>query len=352
MKLGFIVSQISFGGGERILQTLIDEFERRGHKIVLYTYNTEWSKIKNLKHELHVLSYSPIGFIDKIKSILELKKIFAKSRPDCVIVFPLALAEVVAIAGKLSSIPVISSERVDPIYLPTSKIHRVLKKVTYNLCAGIVFQTSEVQNFFSSKIQKKSIVIPNPIMDELPEVSDCRNKEIVAVGRLSSEKNFELLIRSFADLCDTDYCLSIYGDGPDKIKLNHLVADLHLQNKIFFKGNVSKVVEHIKNADIFVLSSCHEGMPNALIEAMAMGLACIATDVSSGGCKSLITTGYNGILIPVGDVEALSTALKRMIDDPIYKVNLQKNAIQIRRTNSKDIIIPQWVDYIYRIVNS
>lgn len=350
MKIGFMVNQISFGGGERILKTLIQEFNKCGNRILLYTYNNDWSQVKNIEYGLKVLSYKPLGFLGKVKSIIELKKNFLVDRPDCIIVFSLGLSEVVSIAGKLSRIPIITSERVDPRFLPDSRIHRFLKKITFRLCSGIVFQTNEVKSFFSHQIQKKGVVIPNPIMDELPDVSFNRKKEIVAIGRLSPEKNFNMLINAFAKLQNKDYKLLIYGDGPERSNLNKLILDLHMQNRVELKGNVTKVVEHIKDSDIFVLCSSHEGMPNALIEAMAMGLACIATDVPSGGCRALLKNKINGILVPVNSYDELLNALNFLIINQQEKESIQKESIKIRSELCKNGIIPQWVNYIYSIV--
>lgn len=350
MKIGFVVSQISFGGGERILQTLIQEFDKCGNKILLYTYNNEWKNIKGLKYKLNVLSCSPIGLFGKLKSILELRKCLSEDRPDCVVVFSLGLAEVIVVAGVLCNIPVITSERVDPRFLPVSRIHRFLKKITFRLCSGIVFQTDEVKNLFSKQIQNKSIVLPNPIMDELPDVSFCRKKEIVAIGRLSPEKNFDMLIKAFAEVKNDEYRLFIYGDGPERNSLHELIIRLRLQNRVQLMGNVDKVVEHIKCSDIFVLCSSHEGMPNALIEAMAMGLACIATDVPSGGCRALLKNKINGILVPVNSYDELLNALNFLIINQQEKESIQKESIKIRSKLCKNEIIPQWVNYIHSII--
>ena len=127
----------------------------------------------------------------------------------------------------------------------------------------------QVKQYFSKSIQKKSIVIQNPIMDDnLPVANDnSAEKEIVAVGRLSIEKNYKLLIRAFAEL----------------------------------------------NIPEYRLSSNHEGMPNALIEAMAMGLACISTDFSSGVARALITNNENGIIVPVDDLFSLKNAILNVV---------------------------------------
>ncbi len=141
-----------------------------------------------------------------------------------------------------------------------------MKLLVYHFCDGIVFQTVQVKQYFSKSIQKKSIVIQNPIMDDnLPVANDnSAEKEIVAVGRLSIEKNYKLLIRAFAELNIPEYRLKIFGKGPLFNELSDLIDSLRMNDKIILEGSVDRVVDFIRNSDIFVLSSNHEGMPNAL----------------------------------------------------------------------------------------
>ena len=115
-------------------------------------------------------------------------------------------------------------------------------------------------------------------------------------------------------------------------------------------GRVDRVVDYIKDSDIFVLSSDWEGMPNALMESMAMGLACIATDVSTGGSSALIENGRNGIIVPVGEKEPLKKALSILIADDDLRIKMSNEAIEIREKNSKESIIPQWLNYIEALV--
>lgn len=347
MKIGFLVDRPSFGGGERMLAFLMREFFRRGHQIVVYSWNQDWRTLKNEKnidYEPHLLNTPPIGIKGKVRAYLDLKKELFGNTPDSLIIFSLGLAEVGVWAAKQAKVPVILSERVDPRYLPASKLHRFLKRIVFRNADGIVFQTKEVQNYFSKSIRKKGVVIANPILDDNLPVADVNNsrKEIVAVGRLSEEKNFGMLIEAFAELNLMDYKLHIYGDGPLRKELESLIERQGVENQVVLEGHVERVVDKIQGADIFVLSSNHEGMPNVLLEAMAMGLACISTDVSSGGAKVLIKDNENGLLIPVGDKVALKKTIMLLVDHEGLKKEIKENALKIRDINSKERIFPQW----------
>lgn len=349
MKIGFLVDKISYGGGELILNFLMKEMFSLGHSIYLYSSNKEWNE-NQFRDSFKIIKVPEIqvGIIGKLKGIYLFKKILKENKPDCLIMFSLNLSEFGVFAAILNNIPVILSERVDPSFFPTNKIHRFIKKVLFSISNGIVFQTEYARSYYSRVIQKKGIVIPNPVtLDNLKSYASLTTKkEIVAVGRLSEEKNFKMLINAFSKLNNNDYILKIFGDGPLKGDLLELIAKLDLGNKVFLVGHTNNVSEHITQADIFVLSSNHEGMPNALIESLALGLACISTDFKSGGARALIENRVNGLLIPVNNEEALISALNTLLDDPELKNNIKENALNIRNKYDRKIIIKCWIDFI------
>ena len=350
MKVGFILHDVSFGGGERVLNTLMDFMYRAGHEIFVFTWNEKWTKT-NLPYKIILVQHYPNKF-SKIRAYRSFLRNLKEHNPDCLITFSSSLAEVCIWAARKLHIPFIMSERVDPLFLPTSRFHRFFERLLYTLSDGLVFQTAKVQSFFSSRIARKSIVIPNPILDDhLPLITDLSliKPEIVSAGRLSDQKNFKLLIDAYAGL-KTDYKLKIYGDGPLKSELSDQIQSLGLENKVFLMGKVKRVVDEIQSSDIFVLPSLHEGMPNALMEAMAMGLSCICTDVPSYGARELIENGFNGLIVPVNDKIQLEKAMKELLENDELRHKLKLNAVKIRETNSKNIIIPMWIEYINNVI--
>ena len=345
MRIGIEFAKISNGGGERILRMLAHSFAQYDHSIVVFTWNSNWrNEIIEFPHELCILKEIPRwgnGFC----SMIELSKAVKRYKVDCLIAFLNTSLRVFIGAAKINHIPIITSLRVEPVF--DTFIRKVLKGMLW-CCDGIVFQTQKVRNAFSGRIYRNSIVIHNPIMDDsLPFADiDKRDKEIVGIGRLTEQKNFEMLINAFAELRPSGYVLKIYGDGHLRNKLSKQIDNLNVSDCVFLMGHVDKVIDSISKADIFVLSSDWEGMPNALMESMAMGLACIATDVASGGCKDLIIDGYNGMLVPVGDKEALKSALQTVIENGAFKKHIMRNATHLKDSHSKAVIIPQWLSFI------
>lgn len=342
MKIAFNISKLSYGGGQRIIIALITELVKRGYDVVCYTWN---NSIVGEPFPCPLLSFgnekNMHPLLRPIEKYLAVKRALKRDGIDVFVSF--GNEPYVTAACRTEKVKQIFSLRVDPRELPKSRFQRMTYKYMLKSASGIVFQTKEVMDYYDESVHKKAIVIPNPIMDELPEPEAIKNHKISAVGRLMVQKNFDLLLDA-AHECDLkDFCIHIYGSGELERHLREKVATYHLEDKVVFEGFVCKVVEHVKNSSIFVLSSNWEGMPNALIEAMAMGVACIATDVATGGSRFLIQDGENGLLIPVGDKDALARALQHLIDDESLRIRMGEQAISVRKRLEKEAIIDQWV---------
>ena len=190
-------------------------------------------------------------------------------------------------ALKGSKAKIIVSERNDPRNFQGKTITKLVSRYLMSKADGFVFQTNDACDFYK-KYKDRSVVIPNPVADvpvileRLP--NEQRDKVIVTAGRLVPQKNHEMLIKAFGKIAYRfpEYKLIIYGEGELKEKLQLLSRDLSMGDRVVFPGSVNDLHEKIKNAELFVLSSDFEGMPNALMEAMAMGITCISTDYCGG----------------------------------------------------------------------
>ena len=118
-----------------------------------------------------------------------------------------------------------------------------------------------------------------------------------------------------------------------------------------FMGNVSGVSEKIKSAEIFAFSSDYEGMPNALAEAMVLGLACVSTDCSPGGARMLINNGKNGIIVPCNDADAFSVALRSLLSDTDLAKALGAQARRIKECLMVEKIASEWEEYFELVIN-
>ena len=208
--------------------------------------------------------------------------------------------------------------------------------------------------FFPKPVRRKVICLKNPLNPAFvrKRYEGEREKKIVAVGRVDANKNHEMIIRAFAEVADRypDYRLEIYGEGELRTSLQVLVKELGLEGRIILPGSISDVAEHIYRASIFVLSSYSEGMPNTLIEAMALGIPSVSTDCPCGGPAELITNGENGFLIEPGNQGELQDILQKLMDDDHLAMKVGKNAAKLQEELNPETINKLWEEYFSRFI--
>ncbi|WP_022769793.1 glycosyltransferase [Butyrivibrio sp. NC2007] len=246
---------------------------------------------------------------------------------------------------------VVISERNDPKRDLISWRGRIARSIFFPLADGVVFQTQSAMDYYPKRISSRGKVIPNPIIDDLPQRIPTKDT-IVSIGRLHPQKNYPMLIDAY-DMVWTNnksFKLVIYGSGSEKKRLVEYARSKKSANNIYFEDFCQDVHERIKNDKIFVLSSLFEGMPNALMEAMAMGFPVIATDTENGGCREIITDGYNGFLVGVNDVTQLAKKIQLLISDEDTREKIAGNARVSMKRYLKDSICAEWMDFVNNIL--
>ena len=234
---------------------------------------------------------------------------------------------------------VIVSERNDPRRAYPKRF--IFTKFIYTFADHVVFQTEEVRSMYSRRVRAHSSILPNPVSVSCM-AGESRGKRVVNAARLHKNKNQELLIRAFARFHEAhpEYTLTIYGEGEEEQKLRALTEQLGIEKQVQFPGNVPDLHEQIRDAGFFVLSSDTEGMPNALLEAMMMGLPCISTDCT--GSADVIDPEENGLLVPRGDEEALAAAMTRFAEDPDFAKKMAEGAKRTAAAFEKTKALEEW----------
>ena len=358
----FFISSLGSGGAERVISVLAREFVLLGCKvdIVLISNRNVYYELPNEVNLIYLDCDKDEGLKATrryLKRLGKIRHIVDYLSPDVVVSF---MAETnidvcLSLIGKKT--PILVSERNDPKVDPNNKIKKILRFFAYFKPVGFVFQTNQAKSYFSNRIriQRRSEIIMNPLSSSMPPVySGERDNRIVSVGRLNPQKNIPMLISAFEEFSSahSNYILEIYGEGVLENELKELIREKGLEDRVFLKGFQKDVHERIKNASLFVMPSNFEGMPNALIEAMAVGLPCISTDCPCGGPAMIIKNNVNGLLIPVGDCAALVQGMMYLVENEHVAKDIGSEASKIRNLTSSNVIADKWIQFIYKTMEN
>ena len=349
MKIVFTIAHMNLGGAQRVCYNLINWIKENTDSDV-HLIICSGRTVKE-EYDLNNIPHS-IVFGGLLKKIVGIRRTLKQIKPDVLVTMgvPGALFDVPACVGL--GIKHIISERNDPAHFGGRAITRIISRLLMQKADGYVFQTKDAQAYYGGDMAKRSVIIPNPLIigDDYPatQYTGEREKTIVTTGRLNKQKNHPLLIRAFKRIVEefSDYKLIIYGEGPERQNDETLIKELGLEGRVLLPGTINNVPEKIHKSSLYVLSSDFEGMPNALMEAMALGLPCISTDCPCGGPRDLTTDGKDCLLVSVGNEEALADAMRKVLSSERFAIELGKNAMEIRNKLSLEKVCKQWYEYL------
>lgn len=356
MKLVLVISSLGGGGAERVMTLLANAWVERGNEVTLITLASDRKDRYRLDPAVRRIALDVAGnsahvlaaVAHNIVRIRALRRAIAASRPDAVISFVAESNVRVLIAAAGLRVPVIISERTALNGHHMRGVWRTLRRWSYPRATAIVAQTRRCAAELEALARRQVDVIANPVSiesrpDDVPAHERADGNTLLAVGRLSPEKGFDLLIEAFAQAAPRHpgWNLVILGEGPLRAELERKVAEHDLGGRIAMPGFDAHVRSAMRRADLFVLSSRYEGFPNALLEAMTEGLACVSFDCDAGP-RELIDHRRNGWLVPAGDARALAAALDTLMGDAVLRARLGQRARDVSSTYSLATILDQW----------
>jgi len=365
MRITLVIFSLSSGGAERVMSIIANYWAEHGEAITLITIDSMENdfyplddRIKRVALNLKEESKTFAGAVKN--NFIRLKRLRAaikKSNPEVVLSFIDRMSVVTLIATRGLSIPIVVSEHIDPRQLPPGGIWNTLRRWTYSWASAVVVLTAELRDVLAEFVDVSRLhVIPNPALPvkentDLSIPFDLPSPFVVAMGRLRPQKGFDYLLDAFARTVDSSWSLVILGEGAERERLEAQIEKLGLKSRVFLPGTVDEPKAVLQKAELFVLSSRFEGFPMVVLEAMSCGLPVICFDCPTGP-SDIISDGNDGVLVPLGDVDALAVAMDRLMENKNERKRLASSAPKVVDRFSIQKIMEKWDELLKDVAQS
>lgn len=357
-KLALVISSLGTGGAERVISTLANAWATQNVEVHIITFESPGTMPSYPLddtihiHQLAQANQSP-SIIQAIKNnflrITALRTRMTHIAPDAVISF-MDQTNVLTVLASQKRWPTIISERISPANHPIGKLWSLLRRFVYPKSTALVVQTTGTAKWFSWMPDAPSI-IPNPVLTSAsPNTQKVREKTVLAAGRLTHQKGFDLLIKAFAETTKDQpgWNLRIHGEGEMRQNLEQLIQQLDMKQQISLPGTTRDLARQMADCAIFALPSRYEGFPNVLCEAMAEGAAVVATDCQDGP-SDIIVSKKNGLLVESGNIQELTKGLKILMHDSHMRTRLGAEAQKVSDRFSLQAVLHLWNQLIRKV---
>jgi glycosyltransferase involved in cell wall biosynthesis len=362
MRIVFFIYSIGGGGAERVMVNLANYWAGTGRDITIVTQvplsHDEYKlhpAVKRISLNLATESANALqGMAMNVRRITALRRVLRQIQPDIAIGFMTTANIVLGLAAwGLPHLITIGTEHIHPPMLFAGRVWEFLRKYTYGNLAAVTALSEKTAAWLQANTNARCVpVITNMAIWPLPvqepiitpgSIIADKRRVALAAGRLSRQKGYDLLIDAFYRLADKyrDWDLVILGEGSERPVLERKIAALGLGSRVKLPGHAGNLRDWYERSAIFVLSSRHEGYPGVLTEAMVHGLPAVSFDCDTGP-RDIIRPEMDGILVPNGDIEALSSAMERLICDPELRRKFESGALASRERFSIDRIVAAW----------
>lgn len=365
MKIVIVFDDLLGGGAARVATLLGNAWVKQGWAVCMLTAD-DGSKLpvydinENILHKPLSLLGDPKGMLNAIylnlRRMAVLRKALKSCDPDVIISFLDTTNIKTILASRGLGVPIIVSERTDPSGWNIGWPWELLRRITYPLANAVICQGERPMRFFGPRIRRQCLIIPNPVTIPSETVRHreavfCEKQAytLVSLGSLHPVKGFDLLLDTFARISfrHPQWRLIIWGEGPCRSKLENQAKRLGIFELIKLPGATQEPFARLSEADLFVLPSRTEGFPNALCEAMAVGLPVVASNV--GAVSDIIRDGIDGILVPPDNIDTLAEALDRLMGSHELRCRLADRAPEVLERFSIEKVMTMWENLICKV---
>jgi len=292
--------------------------------------------------------------LNKVRRLIALRRAIRELSPDVVLSFLPHVNVAAVIAARGLELSVVVSERTYPPAMPLGAALERLRRWVYPSASAVVVQTAQAQEWLARCCPKaRGHVIANPVMYPLPAgepvvppaaVASNGRRLVLAVGRLSEEKQFDCLMEAFGALAAgcPEWDMVILGEGPERERLEAQRDHLGLSGRVHLPGRAGNPGDWYARVDLYVMSSRFEGFPNTLVEAMAYGLPAVSFDCETGPAD-IIRDGVDGYLVSLDEgVQGLACAMERLMGDEEKRRQMGHAATAVRERFSMGRVMADW----------
>lgn len=360
-RIMILVSSMHAGGAERVAATLANAWAGRGDDVtVVVSFSGRGSCHYPLSPDIQLTFLADVaGTASRrgkryLRRFLALRSLIRQERPDVIVGIMWNVNVMAIMATRGLHVPVIASEHTSFAFVPLGKILETVRRLCYPFAGCVTVLTPEERSWVEKRIPRARVcVIPNPMQFPLlssePVLTPSKfvptdRSLLLAVGRLSEEKSFPVLLDAFARIADRcpAWHLVIVGDGPDRVSLETQVTRLGLTDRAVITGRAGNLSDWYRRTALYVMSSRFEGFGLTLAEAMAHGCPAVSFDCESGP-RHIIRHGVDGLLVrPVGDAVALAEALLLLMQDEHTREAMAARASESRARFSLEQVLPLW----------
>jgi GalNAc-alpha-(1->4)-GalNAc-alpha-(1->3)-diNAcBac-PP-undecaprenol alpha-1,4-N-acetyl-D-galactosaminyltransferase len=350
-RIALVTSLLGGGGAERIAVTMAAWWARQGHRVCIFVLREDGAvpeydvpplievvRLRLLRED------NPVWSFRHPRALYRLRRAILGFAPNLVVSFLDKLNVAVLLALRRAHVPVVATEHLAPWCNPLGPVWEWLRRWTYPSAMLVACPTDRITSWFTERIPGKYATLPSPAAlkkctADRPE----RARNILGAGRLVPQKGFDRLIEIAAQVLPghPDWQLLIAGEGPERPKLEYLIESLDLQGRVRLLGAVSNIFSEMERSSVFALSSRHEAYPMVLCEALAAGCAVVAFDCPTGP-KEILGAPPAGYLIPDGQLNAFSTALRCLIENSDLRLNFSAMAQRKAESLDTETIMPLW----------
>jgi glycosyltransferase involved in cell wall biosynthesis len=371
LRLLFFISSLTSGGAERVTANLANYWAAKGWDITVVTLSDCTNDFYELSPSVRRIGLglmqesanSALGLINNLLRVRALRRALIETKPQVALAMMDKANILLSLATwRLANIVPVGSERIHPPQFPLGSLWESLRSFCYGQLAAVTALTNESHDWLLHHTAvKKVTVIPNaapwPVQSHAPllmpqAIIPPSRKLLLAIGRLSSQKGFDLLIEAFVQISakHSDWHLAILGEGHLRAALYEKIKEAELEEHITLVGRAGNVGDWYKAADLFVMSSRFEGFPNALAEALAYGLPAVSFDCDCGP-RVIIRHQVDGLLVPKGDVASLAASLDQLMSNPAMRQAFGSKAIECRQRFSMQKITRMWECLFTELIN-